>query len=86
MGIRHLYRVKHNDTVNNWSVYWNVNHTFQGVPENWNQTINRLRTLEYPELNVSRYNAEVYSPLVDTKQYHACKYSTTVFPNTSMMV
>lgn len=63
MGIRHLYRIRHNVAHRNWSVVWGQDHTFNEVPQNWTQTINALRNREYPEINVGRYNAEVYSPI-----------------------
>lgn len=60
MGIKHLYRIKYDDTLRNWSIYWTG--VFDDVPDAWALTINHWRNAEYPELNVGRYNMEIFDP------------------------
>nr|CAH7733087.1 unnamed protein product [Callosobruchus chinensis] len=61
LGVKHLYRVKFDATIPNWSIFW-ADQNFDNVPEMWRTTVNTYREREYPELTFGHYNTEVFDP------------------------
>ncbi|CAH1106824.1 unnamed protein product [Psylliodes chrysocephalus] len=61
LGVKHLYRVKYDEDLRNWSIYWE-NRSFDHVPAAWSATVNTWRDAEYPELTTGRYSIELFDP------------------------